>query len=90
MIVIADDIMIVASSRTQRDHDVVLTTMLDTARTCNVRLNFEKLKYKKTEVEFFWETYTIDGCKPAKTKYLLLQECPLLPVKSKYNHLLEW
>ena len=27
-----------------------------------------QLQYKKTEVDFFRETYMIDGCKPAQTK----------------------
>ena len=31
-------------------------------------LNYDKLQYKKTEVDFFRETYTIDGHKPAQTK----------------------
>ena len=39
-------------------------------------LNFDKLQYKKTEVEFFGETYTIDGCKPAQSKVSAMTEMP--------------
>ena len=73
VIVIAGDIMIVGKQQIHRDHDVALTTLLETARKCNVRLNFDKLQYKKTEVDFFGETYTTCGCKLPKVKYLLLQ-----------------
>ena len=40
VIVIADDIMIVGKQQNHRDHDLVLSTLLDTARKCNVQLNF--------------------------------------------------
>ena len=68
MIVIADDIMIVGKQQNHRDHGVVFTTSLETARKCNVRLNFDKLQYKKVEVDFFGETYTTSGCKPVQIK----------------------
>ena len=53
VIVIADDIMVVGKMQNHRDHDQALTTLLDTTRTCNVRLNYDKLQYKQTEVDFF-------------------------------------
>ena len=68
VIVIAGDIMLVGKQQNHRDHDVMLATLLDTARKCNVRLNFNKLQYKKTEVYFYEETYTTSGCKPAQSK----------------------
>ena len=37
------------------NHDQTLTTLLKTARRCNVRLNYEKLQYKKQEVDFWWD-----------------------------------
>ena len=76
VIVIADDIMIVGKRQDHKDHDQALTTLLVTARHCNVRLNYEKLQYKQTEVEFFGETDTIDGCKPAKGKVQAIVEMP--------------
>ena len=54
VIVIADDIMGVGKQQNHKDHDQALTTLLETARHCNVRHNYEKLQYKQTEVEFFW------------------------------------
>ena len=74
VIVIADDIMIVGKMQNHRDHDIALTTLLQTARNCNVRLNFDQLQYKKTEVDFFGETYTTDGCKPAQNKVSTIVE----------------
>ena len=52
MIVIADDIMIVGKKATHSDHDQALTTLLDTARKGNVHLNYDKLQYKKHDVDF--------------------------------------
>ena len=43
VIVIADDIMIAGKKPDHKDHDQTLTTLLETARCCNVRLNYEKL-----------------------------------------------
>ena len=74
MVVIADDIMIVGKQQNNRDHDIALTTLLETARKCNVKLNFDKLQYMKTEVDFFGETYTTDGCKPAQSKVSAIVE----------------
>ena len=76
VIVIADDIMIVGKLQNYRDHDLVLTTLLDTARKCNVGLNFDNLQYKKTEVDFFGETYTTSSHKPAQSKVSAITEMP--------------
>ena len=54
VIVIADDIMIVGQKQNHSDYDQALTTLLETARRCNVWLNYEKLQYKN-EVDFFGE-----------------------------------
>ena len=67
VIVIADDTMIVGKQQNHRDHDLALTTLLETARKCNIRLNFGKLQYKKMEVDFFGGTYTTSGCRPAQS-----------------------
>ena len=76
VIVIADDIMVVGRMQNHRDHDQALTTLLHTARTCNVRLNYDKLQYKQTEFEFFGETYTVDGCKPVQSKVIAIVDMP--------------
>ena len=76
VIVIADDIIILGKKPDHKDHDQALTCLLETARHCNVRLNYEKLQYKQSEVEFFGETYTVDGCKPSKGKVQAIVEMP--------------
>ena len=76
VIVIADDIMIVGKKQDHKDHDQALITLLETARHCNVRLNYKKLQCKETEVEFFGETYTVDGHKSAKGKVQAIVEMP--------------
>ena len=50
VIVIADDIMVIGKQPNLKDHDLALTTLLNTARKCNVHLNYEKLQYKQKEV----------------------------------------
>ena len=54
VIIIVDDMVVVRKNK--KEHAIALTILLDTARKCNVRLNYEKLQYKKTEVDFFRET----------------------------------
>ena len=81
VIVIADDIMVVGKMQNHKDHDHTLTTLLQTAKAYNVRLNYEKLQDKQTEVEFFGETYTVNGCKPAQSKVKAIVE--MLPPSSK-------
>ena len=76
VIVIADDIMVVGRRQNHREHDQALTTLLHTARKCNVRLNYDKLQYKQIEVEFFGETYTVDGCKPVQSKVKAIVDIP--------------
>ena len=79
--VIADDIMVGGKQPNQKDHDLALTTLLNTTRKCNVCLNYKKLQYKQREVEFFGERYTLDGQKPALSKIKAIQE--MLPPQCK-------
>ena len=76
IIVITDDIMVMGTQPNHKDHDLALTILLNTARKCNVCLNYEKLQYKQKEFEFFGETYTVDGQKPAQSKLKAIQEFP--------------
>ena len=73
--------MVVGKQNNHKDHDIALTQLLKTARECNVRLNYDKLQYKQTEVDFFGKTYTIDGQKPSQSKVNVIQEMP--PPQSK-------
>ena len=81
IIVIADNIMVVDKQPNHKGHDLALTKLLNTARKCNVCLNYKKLQYKQKEVEIFRETYTLDGRKPAQSKIKAIQE--MLPPQCK-------
>ena len=76
LIIIADDIMVVGRKHNHKDNDVAFTMLLQMARRCNVKLNYEKLQYKCTEVNFYGETYTTDGCQPAQSKISAIVEMP--------------
>ena len=76
VIVIADDIMVVGKQPNHKDHDLALTMLLNTARKCNIGLNYKQLQYKQREVEFFREMYMLDGQKPAQSKIKAIQEMP--------------
>ena len=60
--------MVAGRQHNHKDHDVAFTMLLQTARRCNVKLNYEKLQYKCTEVNFYGKMYTTDGCKPAQSE----------------------
>ena len=83
LIFIADNIMVVGKQPNHKDHDVAMTNLLESARKCNIRLNFDKLQSKKIEVNFFGETYTTDGCKAAQSKVSAIVEMPPLICKKQ-------
>ena len=83
VIVIADDIMVVGKQPNHKDHDLALTTLLESARHCNVRLNYEKLQYTQTDIKFFGETYMVDGCKLSKGKVQAIVEMPASSCKKE-------
>ena len=68
--------MIAGKKHNHSNHDQALTIFIDTARSCNVQLNYEKLQCKKDEVDFFGETYTTSGCKPAQSKVSAITAMP--------------
>ena len=76
LIVIADDIMVIGKNHNHKDHDLAFTMLLQTARRCNVELNYDKMKFKCTEVNFYGETYTTHGHKPAQNKITAIVEMP--------------
>ena len=83
VIVISDDIMVTGKQQNCQDHDQALTTQLETARNCNVRLNYDKLQYKREEVDFFGETYTTNVHKPAQSKVTAFTEMPASAYKKQ-------
>ena len=83
VIVIPDDIMIVDKKPNHSNHDQALTTLLETARRCNVQLNYEKWQYKKQEVDLFGEAYTTSGHKHDKNKVTAVTKMPALTNKKQ-------
>ena len=65
---ITDNIMVVGYKDDHSDYDLALTKLLQIAKQNNVKLNFEKLQYKKHEVTFFGKNYTTQGRKPDPKK----------------------
>ena len=47
--------MVIGKQDNHKDHDLAFTTLLQTARRCSVKLNYDKLKFKCTEVIFLWQ-----------------------------------
>ena len=68
--------MIISKNENLKDHDIAFTTLLHTARKCIVKLNYDKLKFKCTEVNFYGETYTTDGHKPVEDKIQAIVKMP--------------
>ena len=87
---IADDIIIVGYKADHSDHDTAFTRLLQTAHENNVKLNFEKLQYKQTQVDFFGETYTTDGRKPSSDKVKAITNMPQPANKENFSHSLAW
>ena len=79
---IADDIMVVGYNEDHSDHDKAFSKLLHTAQMNNIKLNYDKLKYKKTQVDFFGETYTTEGHKPSSDKMQAIASMPQ-PVNKK-------
>ena len=48
--------MVVGYKPDHSDHDQAFTSLLQTAKKCNVNLNFDKLQYKQNKVDFFGQT----------------------------------
>ena len=79
---IADDIIVVGYKDDHSDHDTAFSKLLHTARENNVKLNYDKLQYKQTQVDFFGETYTTDGRKRSADKVNAIASMPQ-PVNKK-------
>ena len=65
---IADDIMVVGDNEDHSDHNKAFSKLLHTAQMNNIKLNYDKLQYKKTQVDFFREAYNTNGHKPSSDK----------------------
>ena len=81
---IADNIMVVGKQYKHRDHDQVLTTLLETARKDNVMLNYDKLQYKQ-EVDLLERLIPQMGTSQLKARLKQSMKCQLQLPKSKCN-----
>ena len=68
--------MIVGCKSDHSDHDQAFTNLLQVAKECNIKLNYDKLQYKQNEVEFFGETSTTSGHKPSKDNVAAITSMP--------------
>ena len=75
VIVIADDIMIVGKKPSHSDHDQALTTLLETAGKCNVKLTVRSCNIRSKKW-IFGETYTTSSHKPDKNKVTVITNIP--------------
>ena len=75
--------MVVGYKPDHSDHDQAFTSLLQPAQKCSVKLNNDKLQYKKDEVDFFGETYTTSSHKPAKRKVSAITAVPSLTNKKQ-------
>ena len=73
---IADDIIIWGDKEDGSDHDEALARFLQVTRENGLRINFDKIQYKTTEVTFFGETYSTKGHKPATDKVQAITQMP--------------
>ena len=87
VIVIAEDIMIVGKKPNHSDHDQAITTLLEHLEDLCV-IEYEKLQYKKQEVDFSGETDTTSGYKPDKNKVTAITK--MLPHKQEASTVLYW
>ena len=83
---IADDIIIWGDKEDGSDHNAALARFLQVTCENGLRINFDKIQYKTTEVTFFGETYTTKGHKQPVTKYKPLPKCQLQPMSLNYRH----
>ena len=80
VIVLRDDILVVGHGTTpeevERDHDENLKRLLDRAQQENIKLNKDKMKFKRTEVKFMGHMITKDGLKADPDKVKAIKEMP--------------
>ena len=89
VIIITDDIMAVGYKPDHSEHDPAFTNLLQTTQKCNVKFNYDKLQYKQKEVDFYGETYTTSGHKPARSKVSAITGMPS-PTNKKRNSVVYW
>ena len=70
--VIVDDILVWES--TEAEHDAFLIKVLDRIREINLKLKWDKLKFKVKEVGYVGHLLTAEGLKPVREKVRAIVE----------------
>ena len=71
---IMDDILI--AGRDIAHHDLVLEAVLHHARTYNLKLNFEKVRVRKQQVQYVGHIISAEGLKPDPEKVRAMKDMP--------------
>ena len=83
---IANDIIIWGDNEDGSDHDAALARFLQVTRENGLRINFDKIQYKTTEVTFLVKPIPPRGTNQPVTKYKPLPKCQLQPMSLNYRH----
>ena len=83
---IADDMVIYGSN--EEEHDTNLILFLETIRKNGLKLNKEKLQFKKSEVSFFGHTWSTEGLSPDPKKINSILEMDFPPDKETMHSFL--
>ena len=70
----ADDMIVWGEKDNLSDHDEVLDKFLQVTQEHGICLGFDKIQYKKDEISFYGDTYTVNGHKPADEKKKAIAE----------------
>ena len=83
---IMDDILIVGKDT--EHHDQILKQVLRRAQQYNLRLNFDKMRIRKTEVKYVGHLITSKGLKPDPEKVKAIKEMPEPQTKEEVKRFL--
>ena len=83
---IMDDILIAA--RDIAHHDSVLEAVFNRARTYNFKLNFEKVRVRKQQVQYVGHVISAEGLKPNPEKIRAMKDMPTPKAKEDVRRFL--
>ena len=84
--IVADDLIIAAENTDE--HDKILHQVLQRAEEQNIKLNFDKLQLRMSEVKYLGTIVTPDGIRPDPTKVEAIMEMPTPTDKAGVRRLL--
>ena len=90
--VIADDFLIIGYGDTEEEasenHDNNVIQFLETCKKNNIKLNSNKIRWKKKEVQYIGHTTTSRGLKPGEGKISAIENMPKPEDKSGVRRIL--